>query len=303
MPLSTPSDPSTPRTPDPEKPLRIPPWLRMKLPQGGALKATRELLADLHVHTVCQGAKCPNIWECFSGHTAAFLVLGPQCTRNCAFCNITPGRPGAPDPDEPRRVAEAARRLKLGHVVVTSVTRDDLPDGGAAHFAAVTAALRRVLPGSTVELLIPDFQGDDAALRTVLDAGPDVLNHNLETVRSLYRAVRPQADYDRSLRLLARARELGARRVKSGLMVGLGETFSEIQEAIRDLARAGCHTVTVGQYMQPSAAHPRVKNYLTPQEFFELDACGRHHGIPQMFCAPRVRSSYHAKEVLRENPA
>ena len=288
------------------RPQRIPPWLRTRLPDAARFGGTAKMLAELGLHTVCQEALCPNRWECFSRHTATFLVLGPQCTRDCAFCNVTPGRPADPDPDEPGRVAEASRRLGLRHVVVTSVTRDDLPDGGAAHFAACIAAIRAVLPDAplktTVEVLIPDFQGDEAALDTVLAARPEVLNHNLETVRGLYPAMRPQADYDQSLELLARARAFADKNegmlVKSGLMAGLGESFSGLMEAIADLARAGCHAVTVGQYMRPSLAHPPVERYLTPQEFVELEACGRHHGIPHMICAPKVRSSYKAADLL-----
>jgi len=206
--------------------LRIPPWLRIKLPNNDHFSSTSGLIDDLNLNTVCQSAKCPNKWECYSKNVATFLIMGRICTRNCAYCNITSGKLEPIDPDEPARVAEAARRLKLKHVVVTSVTRDDLPDGGAGHFFATIEAVRTVLPGCTIEVLIPDFQGNGQALATVLDARPDVLNHNLETVPDLYKTIRPQADYRQSLDLLANAKRLSPNiPVKSGIMVGLGEIW------------------------------------------------------------------------------
>lgn len=229
---------------------------------------------------------------------ATFLVLGPVCTRNCAFCNITPGTPAAVDPDEPRRVAEAVARLGLAYAVVTSVTRDDLPDGGAAHFAAVIRAIREGNPGCGVEVLIPDFQGDEAALRAVLDAQPDVLNHNLETVPGLYSRIRPQADYAQSLELLRRARGIAsAIPTKSGLMLGLGEEMDDVRAVLRDLADIGCAIVTVGQYMRPSRKHPEVARWVHPDEFATLAEYGKSLGVRHMFCAPLVRSSYHAAEA------
>ena len=278
--------------------LRIPPWLRVKLPSNRTFASTRGLLGDLALNTVCQSARCPNTWECFSQSVATFLILGRQCTRNCAFCNINPGAPEPVDDDEPRRVAEGAARLGLKHVVVTSVTRDDLPDGGAGHFAATIHQLRARLPECTVEVLIPDFQGDAAALETVLSTRPDVLNHNVETAPRLYPAIRPQADYAQSLELLRRV-AVDSRGIpaKSGLMVGLGESDEEIRQTIRDLAQAGCAMITVGQYMRPSRLHPAVVRYMPPEEFDALAEFGRSLGVRRMFCAPLVRSSYHAAEL------
>ncbi|MGE4290899.1 MAG: lipoyl synthase [Desulfovibrio sp.] len=279
--------------------LRIPPWLRVKLPESPNFAGTRELLQDLHLNTVCQSAKCPNCWECFSRKVATFMIMGNQCTRNCAFCNITPGHAQPLDPDEPRRVAEGAGRLGLRHVVVTSVTRDDLPDGGAGHFAATIRALRASLPGCTVEVLIPDFRGDSAALATVLEAGPDILNHNLETVPGLYQRIRPQADYGQSLELLARSKEMAPDTpTKSGLMVGLGETDEALLLAVRDLARVRCDIVTIGQYMRPTREHPEVRRYVHPDVFEQYAEAGRNMGVPRMYCAPLVRSSYNASKFL-----
>jgi len=247
---------------------------------------------------VCQSARCPNTWECFSRSVATFLILGRECTRNCAFCNINPGRQLPPDADEPRRVAEGAVRLGLKHVVITSVTRDDLPDGGAEHFAQCIRLVKERLPGCTVEVLIPDFQGNADALETVLAAGPDVLNHNVETVPRLYATIRPQADYAQSLELLRRVAGHGSGiPAKSGLMVGLGETDEELREVIRDMHGAGCTMITVGQYMRPSRNHPLVQRYMPPEEFDALAEFGRSIGVPKMFCAPLVRSSYHAAEL------
>lgn len=282
--------------------LRIPPWLRVKLPSDKGFACTSHLLKDLRLNTVCQSARCPNTWECFSKSVATFLILGRECTRNCAFCNINPGAPQPVDSDEPTRVAEASVRLGLKHIVITSVTRDDLPDGGAEHFAESIRQVRARLPHCTVEVLIPDFRGDAAALRTVLDARPDVLNHNVETAARLYPDIRPQADYGQSLELLRRtvryAAETGANiPAKSGLMVGLGETDEEIRHTIRDLAEAGCTMITVGQYMRPSLQHPPVRHYMPPEDFDALADYGRSLGVPKMFCAPLVRSSYHAAEL------
>lgn len=278
--------------------MRIPPWLRVKLPNTKGFACTSSLLRDLDLNTVCQSARCPNTWECFSRSVATFLILGRECTRNCAFCNINPGKQLPPDADEPRRVAEGAVRLGLKHVVITSVTRDDLPDGGAEHFAQCIRLVKERLPGCTVEVLIPDFQGNAAALETVLAAGPDVLNHNVETVPRLYAAIRPQADYAQSLELLRRVAGHGSGiPAKSGLMVGLGETDEELREVIRDMHGAGCTMITVGQYMRPSRNHPLVQRYMPPEEFDALAEFGRSIGVPKMFCAPLVRSSYHAAEL------
>jgi len=279
--------------------LRIPPWLRIKLPGNERFASTAGLLDDLRLNTVCQSAKCPNKWECFSRNVATFLIMGSVCSRNCAFCNITPGRPAPPEADEPARVAEGAHRLGLKHVVITSVTRDDLPDGGAAHFAATIRAVRQTLPGCTVEVLIPDFRGDEAALRTILDARPDVLNHNLETVPALYPAIRPQADYRQSLTLLERSKAMAPSiPTKSGIMVGLGETDAQILPVLDDLAAAGCDIVTIGQYMRPTRQHPPVARYVEPAVFDAYADQGRERGIRHVFSAPLVRSSYNAAQFV-----
>jgi lipoic acid synthetase len=278
-------------------PGRLPPWLRVKLPGDAAFAATAHTVAAGGLRTVCRGARCPNIFECFSRGTATFLILGGACTRGCAFCNIGAGRPDPVDPDEPARLGRAVAQLKLSHAVVTSVTRDDLRDGGAAHFAATIAAVRRESPGSTVEVLTPDFQGDPAALDVVLAAGPDVFNHNVETVPRLYPVARAGADYARSLGVLARAAAKGGAVVKSGLMVGLGETRDELAAVFADLAAAGCRVVTVGQYLRPSRRNLPVARYVPPEEFDALAALGRDRGIAEMVCGPLVRSSYKAGDT------
>jgi len=279
--------------------LRIPPWLRVKLPSNGNYSCTSGLIEDLNLNTVCQSAKCPNKWECYSKNVATFLIMGRICTRNCAFCNITPGDLETIDPGEPARVAEAAKRLELKHVVITSVTRDDLPDGGAAHFAATIKAVQGVLPNCTIEVLIPDFQGNEGALKTVLDAKPNVLNHNLETVPDLYDQIRPQADYQQSLDLLANAKRIAPNiPTKSGIMVGLGESDDQIMPVLDDLAAIECDIVTIGQYMQPTRQHPLVKRYVEPGVFDEYAEAGKERGIRNMFSAPLVRSSYNADKFV-----
>ncbi|MBC16428.1 MAG: lipoyl synthase [Desulfovibrio sp.] len=282
-----------------EKPLRIPPWLRVKLPKDENFSCTSGLIKDLKLNTVCQSAKCPNKWECFSKNVATFLIMGRICSRNCAFCNITPGDILPLDSDEPQRVAEAAHRLELKHVVITSVTRDDLPDGGSAHFAATIRAVRERMPECTIEVLIPDFQGDEDALKTVLDAGPDVLNHNLETVPDLYDEIRPQANYHQSLELLERAKRIAPTiPTKSGIMVGLGETDKQILPVLDDLAAINCDIVTIGQYMQPTRHHPMVKRYVEPEQFDKYAEEGTKRGLKHMFSAPLVRSSYNAEQFV-----
>jgi lipoyl synthase len=281
---------------------RKPPWLRRPLPRDRRFSQLSEDLRGLGLATVCRSARCPNIGECFSSGTATFLILGDVCTRSCAFCNITSGRPGPVAGDEPHRVSRAVTRMGLRYAVITSVTRDDLPDGGAGHFARVVRQLKADIPGLAVEVLIPDFQGSRAALETVLESGVDVLNHNLETVPDLYSRVRPQAGYARSLELLARARDWAkdsekAVRTKSGLMLGLGETREQLRRVFRDLAVSGCAILTMGQYLAPSAAHHPVIRYLPPEEFAGLADLARAEGIGTVFSAPLVRSSYHASEV------
>ncbi|WP_320172569.1 lipoyl synthase [Maridesulfovibrio sp.] len=283
-----------------EEYLRIPPWLRVKLPTGNTFNNTAKLLADLNLNTVCQNAKCPNCWDCFSRKVATFLIMGNNCTRNCAFCNIAAGRIDPLDPDEPRRVSEAVGRLDLKYTVITSVTRDDLPDGGAAHYAETIERIRHDHPGCMIEVLIPDFQGNLDALKAVINAGPDVINHNVETSPDLYGTIRPQADYRQSLELLERVKQLSSIHAKSGLMVGLGETDEQVYGVIDDLAGINCDIITIGQYMRPSKAHPAVKRYVEPAVFDEYAEYGRKLGVPHMFCAPLVRSSFNAAEAFEK---
>jgi lipoic acid synthetase len=279
---------------------RKPDWLKRRLPTGETFNQVRELIEAGRLHTVCQEAKCPNIWECYSHRTATFLIMGERCTRNCRFCSVTPGLPEPLDPDEPRRVAEAVERMSLKYVVITSVTRDDVPDGGAAHFATTIGEIRRRLPEAEIEVLIPDFQGDAAALETVLAARPNVLNHNLETVPRLYSQVRPQADYRRSLELLQRSRSLApAIPTKSGLMLGLGEKPEELRRTLLDLREAGCRILTLGQYLRPSPEHLPVDAYVPPDVFEEWRKAALEMGFAQVASAPFVRSSYHAKESFQ----
>jgi lipoic acid synthetase len=281
-----------------------PPWLKIRFPSGPEYEQTRRLIRQGRLHTVCQEACCPNMFECFSRHTATFLILGDHCTRDCAFCAVKHGPLQPPDADEPRRVAEAASEMGLAYVVVTSVTRDDLPDGGAGQFAATIAALRRRIDGVRVEVLIPDFQGDPEALSIVLDARPDVLNHNLETVPRLYPAVRPQAVYERSLELLAAAaRRAGRIPTKSGLMLGLGETDAEIRRSLDDLRGAGCRLLTLGQYLQPGPENHPVVRYVTPDEFGRWRRRALEMGFDEAVAGPFVRSSYLAEETFRQSRA
>lgn len=274
-------------------PLRKPAWLRRPLASDKRFFTTSALLNEQGLSTVCKEANCPNRQECFSSGTATFLILGETCTRNCRFCNIHTGQTSAPDPTEPQRVAQAAVTLGLRHVVVTSVTRDDLADGGSAQFAAVITALRQALPDSSVEVLIPDFQGNADALRTVMDAKPHIINHNVETHPALYAQVRPQADYEQSLELLRRVNDCGMT-AKSGLMVGLGETDAQVLEVLKDLRTVGCSIVTIGQYLPPTSQHHKLDRYVTPEQFDEYAAYGKSLGLRHVFSGPLVRSSYHA---------
>jgi len=273
-----------------------PEWLRRRLPTGGRYEHVRRLLRQGHLHTVCENACCPNQWECYSRNTATFLILGPVCTRNCRFCAVHKGPTEPVDPQEPRRIAEAAKQLQLRHVVITSVTRDDLPDGGASQFVRTIEAVRNLLPDAGIEVLIPDFQGDGSALNAVLQARPTVLNHNIETVPRLYPLVRPMADYRRSLDLLARA--AAARPsdilVKSGIMVGLGETDEEIISTCMELKDHGCTLLTIGQYLQPSTAHLPVRRYVRPEQFEAYREKALEIGFSAVASGPFVRSSYHA---------
>ncbi len=281
-----------------EKSIRKPDWLGRPLPSDPAFSRIRSLLDDGRLHTVCQEARCPNRGECFSRGTAAFLILGGSCTRRCRFCAVTQGTPERTDPDEPRRVAEAAARMSLDYIVVTSVTRDDLADGGAGAFAETIRALRVRRPGIRVEVLIPDFGGNETALRTVIDARPDVLNHNLETVLRLYPAVRPEAVYVRSLELLHRVRRRAPDvAVKSGLMLGLGERPDELETALKDLLAAGCGILTLGQYLQPRKDCLPVARFVPPAEFDAWRKTALGMGFHRVAAGPLVRSSYHAKEL------
>jgi lipoic acid synthetase len=283
---------------------RKPAWLKKHLPRGGDYARVTRLLSGARLHTVCQEANCPNMFECFSKDTATFMILGDQCTRHCRFCNITARPPLPVDPDEPARVAKAALDLGLHYVVVTSVTRDDLQDGGAAHFAAVIRAIKKMGQdtGQTirVEVLIPDFQGDVNALKTVMDAGPDVINHNIETVADLYVQARPEAVYHRSLDLLRNVKRLNPDMpAKSGIMVGLGETRAQLEKTLQDLADHGCDMLTIGQYLQPTRNHLPVEKFYPPEEFDDLAETARHMGFKKVASGPFVRSSYHAEELFQ----
>jgi lipoyl synthase len=277
---------------------RFPPWLKRKLAYEGRQGEVSGLLTECGLHTVCAEAKCPNRGECFSKGSAAFLILGPVCTRNCAFCGVSTGTPSPVDADEGGRLAEAAKRMGLRHVVVTSVTRDDLPDGGAAAFADVVKRLRDKVADVVIEVLIPDFCGSADSLKTVLDSGPDVLNHNMETVSRLYPQIRPQADYARSLELIRRAADSGRSVVKSGIMVGLGETVDEVEGLMRDLRSAGCGLITVGQYLRPSARQVPVSEFVAPERFAEYERLAVDMGFAKAFCGPYVRSSYRAETLV-----
>ena len=273
-----------------------PPWLTVRAPVGEGVARVTDILEKHGLVTVCREARCPNVGECWGEGTATVLILGDVCTRGCAFCNVSTGRPPPPDPSEPARVAAAALDLRWRHVVVTSVTRDDLADGGAGQFARVVETLRALPSPPSVELLVPDFGGDRDALENVILARPDILAHNVETVPRLYPEVRPLASYERSLALLSRARGMAPGLVlKSGLMVGFGETREEVVCVMEDLFEAGCRSVTVGQYLAPSRHHPAVREYLSPEMFEELAAAARRIGFLRVSSGPLVRSSYRAK--------
>src|SRR5215207_8483531 len=292
-----------PLSPETAPPLhgRRPEWLKVCLSQGPHFKNLKHLMREQGLHTICEEAACPNIGECWGEfRTASFLILGDVCTRNCGFCDVTTGRPGEVDWGEPLRLAEAVARLELRHVVLTSVTRDDLPDGGAAVFAATIRQLKRRDPSLGVEVLIPDFQGNWQALQTVMDAAPDILNHNIETVPRLYARVRPKAIYTQSLLLLRKARELAPRTpTKSGIMLGLGETIPEIMEVFADLRAQQVDVLTIGQYMRPSLRHLPVERYVPPAQFDALKQQAKDMGFRHVESGPMVRSSYHAHTQLQ----
>jgi lipoic acid synthetase len=276
-----------------------PDWLRVKAPQWERVGSVKEILRDLALNTVCEEASCPNIGECFSHGTATFLIMGPACTRACPYCDIDfEKKPQPLDPTEPARLAEAVRRMKLNHVVITSVNRDDLPDEGASQFVRCIQAVRTASPQTTIEVLIPDLCGNWEALALILQAQPEVLNHNTETIPRLYRRVRPQGDYGRSLELLHQTRQISpATYTKSGIMVGLGETDEEVRQVMEDLREASCDILTIGQYLQPSQKHLGVQEFVTPGQFDAWREFGESLGFLQVVSSPLTRSSYHAEQV------
>ena len=277
---------------------RRPEWLKLSALEPTILNRATKLTRDLNLHTVCESARCPNRTKCFAEGTATFMILGNICTRNCTFCAVRHGKPRAPDPQETDHIVQAVDRLGLRYVVITSVTRDDLPDGGSFQFAQTVRAIRKYDPGIAVEVLIPDFQGSASALQTVVDASPAVLNHNIETVPRLYSEVRPQAQYRLSLDLLKQVRLLdNSLLTKSGLMLGLGESREEVIEVMADLRHAGCDFLTIGQYLQPSLQHHRSVRYIRPEDFEEYRIVGKELGFASVMSGPLVRSSFHAAEM------
>jgi lipoic acid synthetase len=286
-----PLSPAAPREPKPD-------WLKVRAPGSPGYLRLKGLMRDLGLHTVCEEARCPNIGECWGHGTATFMILGDVCTRACSYCAVAHGRPGRPDPTEPARVADAIERLALSYVVITSVDRDDLADGGASAFSATVLETRRRVPVCKIEVLIPDFQGDERALRTVLDAGPDVLNHNTETVPRLYRMARSGGRYGRTLQLLERSkRHAPAIPTKTGLMVGLGEEREELVSTFADLRAVGCDVLTIGQYLRPTPRHAPIARYYHPREFADLKTVALDMGFVHVESGPLVRSSYHAHET------
>ena len=287
--------PALPPVPEARKPA----WLKVKAPGGPNYVALKHMMRDLKLHTVCEEAHCPNIGECWEHKAATFMILGDVCTRNCAYCAVAHGTPAALDVGEPSRLADAVAQMGLQHVVITSVDRDDLPNGGAEIFAACIAELRLRMPGTSVEVLIPDFKGNPTALQLVVDAAPDILNHNLETIARLYRIARPGGRYTRALELLARAKEMNAELLtKSGLIAGLGEEWDELRAAMRDLRAAQVDILTIGQYLRPSDDHLPIARWYTPEEFAELKRYGMSLGFRHVESGPLVRSSYHAWEQV-----
>ena len=290
MPTVLPLIPAAPREPKPE-------WLKVKAPGSPSYLRLKAVMRDLNLHTVCEEARCPNIGECWTHGTATFMILGDTCTRACGYCAVGHGRPAAIDTAEPVRVADAVQKLDLAHVVITSVDRDDVADGGAAIFAETIREIRQRTPAASIEVLIPDFQGKEGPLYTVLDAGPDILNHNTETVPRLYRLARSGGRYSRTLELLDRSRRYAPHiATKSGVMLGLGEEWDEILETLRDLRDAGCAILTLGQYLRPSPAHLPMSRYYHPDEFARLKTVALDMGFAHVESGPLVRSSYHAHE-------
>ncbi len=282
-------------------PVRKPPWLKVKAPGGSNFVDLKRMMRELKLHTVCEEAHCPNMGECWEHRTASFMILGDVCTRNCAYCAVAHGTPAPYDPEEPARLAEAVAAMGLAHVVITSVDRDDLPNGGAEAFAGCVHEIRTRLSEASVELLIPDFKGSDEALRIVVDAPPDILNHNLETVERLYRICRPGGRYPRALRLLRRAKAMAPDQLtKSGIICGMGEEWDELLVAMRDLREQAVDILTLGQYLRPSGNHLPVVRYYTPDEFAELRVLGLSMGYKHVESGPLVRSSYHAWDQAKQ---
>jgi len=272
---------------------RLPPWFKVTIRQGPDYQDIRRTMDTLGLHTICEEARCPNVWECWNNRTATFLILGDICTRRCHYCAVTTGRPLKLDREEPLRVAQAVQALGLRHAVITSVNRDELEDGGAAIFADTIRHIRRLVPSCAVEVLIPDFEGSEAPLAAVVAEKPDILNHNIETVQRLFPSIRPQGKYDRSITLLDRAKRMGAR-TKSGLIVGMGETNEEVRSVMRDLRAVGCDIMTIGQYLRPTKQHLPVARYYHPDDFAAFKAEGLSLGFSHVESGPLVRSSYHA---------
>ena len=279
-----------------------PSWLKMKMPAGEGFARLKTLVREQNLHTVCAEARCPNIGECWNAGTATLMILGDTCTRACGFCHIKTGRPTWLDEDEPRRVGHAVAQMELGHAVITSVNRDELPDGGAAIWAETIRQIRAQSPGTSIEVLIPDFEGNPDALRLVIDARPDILNHNVETVPSQYHRVRPQAKYHRSLKLLQTCKEAGLL-TKTGMMLGIGEQADEIERAMDDLVAINCDILTLGQYLQPTPRHLPVDRWVTPAEFREWKEIGEDKGLRHIESGPLVRSSYHAEKQVAAHAA
>lgn len=275
-----------------------PKWLRVKLPTGDQYKKVRKLVDNYKLHTICESGNCPNMGECWGAGTATFMILGNVCTRSCGFCAVATGRPDPVDWDEPERVARSVRLMKVKHAVITSVDRDDLPDGGSIIWAETIRAIRRISPGTTMETLIPDFKGEKRNIDRVIEAAPEIISHNMETVRRLTRKVRIQAQYDRSLEVLRYIKEQGQKRTKSGIMLGLGESIEEVLETMRDLKSADVDVITLGQYLQPTKKHLPVVRFVTPEEFAFLKEEGLKMGFRYVESGPLVRSSYHAEKHL-----
>jgi lipoic acid synthetase len=288
-------------TPDPNSPRRRPPWIKVRAPSGETYQNVKDLMRSKELHTVCEEAQCPNIGECWGSGTATFLMMGDTCTRSCGFCDIKTGRPSPLDWAEPNRIAQSVRAMNLRHVVITSVNRDDRPDGGAPIFAMVIRRIRQLQPGCSIEVLIPDFKGSEMALKIVMDAQPEILNHNVETVKRLFKKVQPQDSYDWALDTLRNAKHMDPLVLtKSGIMLGLGETFEEVVETMQDLADIDVDILTIGQYLQPSRKHLPIERYYTPAEFDKLREIGLEMGFKWVESGPLVRSSYHADRQVRE---